>query len=122
MHKIAAIITAGAMLTGCATSGAHYSPMIDARSNGGNYPNDMAECQSYAKQQAGAGATAAAGAIVGALVGVAFMALAGGKGYRNEAAGIGALTGGLQGAAVGEGSQRDIIRRCLAGRGYTVLN
>lgn len=30
--------------------------------------------------------------------------------------------GGLQGAAAGEGTQRDIIKRCMQGRGYSVLN
>lgn len=117
---ITAIITA-ILLAGCATSGANYRPMVDTRP-GQNYEQDLAECQAYAHTQAGAADGAVSGAVVGALLGVAFAAIGGGSGFRNEMAGIGALTGALQGAGQASGGQQDVIRRCLAGRGYSVLN
>ncbi len=124
MRKIIATLSAATILAGCATgpTGAQYRPLVDTRGSAGHrYEADLAECQQYATQRAGAAETAVAGAIAGALLGVALGAIVGG-GIRNEMAGIGALTGGLQGAGQGEGTQRDIIRRCLAGRGHSVLD
>lgn len=122
-HAISAMVVA-LLLVGCATpyTGANYRPMVDLREGQGeNYERDLADCQAYAASRPGAGAGAAGGAIAGALIGVVFGAIVGG-GIRNEMAGIGAVSGGLQGAAAGEGSQRNIIRRCMAGRGYSVLD
>ena len=121
--KTTAIILSAAILAGCAHTGAHYAPLVDQRTAGGNYSHDLAECQSYATQRAGATEGAVAGAVFGALLGVALLAVGGGRGgWGNEAAAVGAVAGGLQGAAAGEGTQRDIIKRCMAGRGYSVLN
>ena len=117
------IILAAAILAGCAHTGAHYTPMVDMRTAGGNYSQDLAECQAYANQRAGAADSAIVGAVFGALLGVALLAAGGGRGgWGNEAAAVGAVAGGLQGAAANEVTQRDIIKRCLAGRGYSVLN
>ena len=121
--KTTAIILSAAILAGCANTGAQYQPLVDGRTHGANYSQDLAECQSYATQRAGATEGAVAGAVFGALLGVALLAVGGGRGgWGNEAAAVGAVAGGLQGAAAGEGTQRDIIKRCLAGRGYSVLN
>lgn len=97
---------------------------MDSRGeNGARYESDLAECQQYATQRAGAADSAVAGAVFGALLGVVLLAAGGGRGgYGNEIAAVGAITGGLQGAAQGEGTQRDIIRRCLGGRGHSVLD
>ena len=54
--------------------------------------------------------------IVGGAIGGLFGRLGG------AGAVVGAVAGGLQGAAAGEGTQRDIIKRCMQGRGYSVLN
>lgn len=121
--KTTAIILSAAILAGCANTGAQYQPLVDSRTQGANYSQDLAECQAYATQRAGAADGAVAGAVFGALLGVALLAVGGGRGgWGNEAAAVGAVAGGLQGAAAGEGTQRDIIKRCLAGRGYSVLN
>lgn len=124
MKKAIAAIISAAVLSGCATgpTGANYRPLVDSRgAAAANYERDLFECQSFARQRAGAAESAMGGAIAGALLGVALGAIVGG-GIRNEMAGIGALTGGLQAAGQGEGTQRDIIRRCLAGRNHTVLD
>lgn len=125
MKKVTTTLVASALLAGCASgpTGANYRPLVDTRgSTSQNYEADLVDCQGYATQRAGAGQRAVAGAVAGALLGVALAAIGGAKGFRNELAGIGALTGGLQGAGQGEGTQRDIIRRCLANRGYSVLD
>ena len=41
---------------------------------------------------------------------------------RNTGAAIGAVSGGASGAAHGAESQIQIVRNCMAGRGYRVLN
>ena len=124
MTKLITVLTAAALLAGCATgpTGASYAPLVDMRGvDATRQAQDQYECQQYAQQRAGAADGAVAGAVAGALIGVVLAAIVGG-GIRNEMAGIGAVTGGLQGAAAGEGTQRDIIRRCMSGRGYNVLN
>ena len=44
------------------------------------------------------------------------------QGSRNSWAGSGAIAGGAGGAVGATDSQEAIIRRCLAGRGFSVLN
>ena len=110
-------------LGGCATNrgtGAAYNPIVDRP--GPNYAADLAECQAHATKVMSAADGAAAGAVAGAIFGALMMAAAGGGG-RDQKAGawIGALSGGTSAAAEAEGGQRGIITRCLAGRGYQVL-
>lgn len=125
MKKLALTLVSAVLATGCATqnTGASYRPVIDTQ---GKDPvrlqQDLSECQAYAHQVSSAAERAAAGALAGALIGAVFAAAAGAKGYRNESAAVGALSGGLGAAAEGERDQRNIIRRCMSGRGYSVLN
>lgn len=117
-----AIIIMAVLLTGCATtqgSGSNYVPIVDQPNE--NYQRDLADCQQHANRVMSAGEGAALGAAGGAVLGMLFNAAAGG-GFRNESAAIGALSGAVGGAAQGERGQRDIISRCLAGRGHRVLN
>ena len=112
------------MQIGCANTGANYRPLVDTRGgtvDSSKYEMDLQECQQYANQTAGAGEKAAIGAAAGAIFG-AVLAAAAGRGYdRSATARVGALTGAVSGAAQGETDQRSIIRRCLGGRGYSVL-
>ena len=114
-------LAAAALLAGCATSGANYRPMVDTGQRIGVYEADLAECQQYAQRTAGASDGAAAGAVGGAIVMGVLSAILGGGGHGRWAA-VGALSGAASGAAAGETNQRDVIRRCMAGRGYSVLN
>lgn len=109
---------------GCANTGANYRPMIDTRGgsvSASGYEADLRDCQQYAAQVGGAADRAAAGAVVGALFGAVLAAAAGSRYDRVATARAGAVTGAAGGAAQGEQDQRSIIRRCLAGRGYSVL-
>lgn len=119
MKKLITSLAIVALMTGCATRGANFAPMVDGKGrDGGDIATNTAECQAYAQQQAGAGTGAVAGAIIGAL----FMAALAPRGYRNNWAGSGALVGGASGAVGANESQEAIVRRCLQGRGFSVLN
>lgn len=110
------------LIVGCA--GANYRPLIDNRGgavDANRYESDLRECQQYAAQTAGAGDKAVIGAVAGALFGAVLAAAAGSNYDRGATARVGALTGAVGGGAQGENDQRSIIRRCLAGRGYSVL-
>ena len=123
MKKLISIILAASM-AGCATynGGASYQPVVDTKGVDLNkYYQDVAECQTYARQVMGAGEVAAAGAVVGALFGLAMAAADGGR-NKGRWASVGAVSGLASGAGQGETNQREVIRRCLAGRGYNVLS
>ena len=122
--KAVAAALAVALLAGCATApgGSQYVPLIDIKpEQGANYSADLTDCQAYAERVVGAGAGAAGGAVAGALAMGILSAVLGGGGHGRWAA-VGALSGAASGAAAGETNQRDVIRRCMANRGYSVLN
>jgi outer membrane lipoprotein SlyB len=110
------------LITSCAT----YRPIVDMQGvNYSRYEQDLAECQSYAKQVDVAGETATAtiiGGAFGAALGLAVGAILGDPG---GGAAIGAVIGGgsglAEGAASGAGGQMNVIRNCMTGRGYRVL-
>lgn len=118
--KRALVIGISVLLGACA--GANYRPMVDSRNVDMNkYEGDVRDCQQYASQVAGAGTGAAVGAGIGAILGFALAAAAGRRYDRDATARVGALAGGVSGGAEGEQDQRNVIRRCMAGRGYSVL-
>ncbi len=110
-------------VSGCATnSGVNYRPIVDTKGVDLNrYESDLRECQSYATQTAGAAESAAVGAVAGAALGGILAAAAGSNYSRSRTARVGAVTGAVGAGAQGETDQRNIIRRCLNGRGYRVL-
>ena len=117
------ILTTLLFLTACAT----YRPMVDPQGKSkAQYEYDLRECQCYAEQISpeanaliGAGVGAGVGAALGAIVGAFF-------GFAGDGAAMGAAVGGFggltQGAGDGMRTQIDIIRRCMQGRGWSVLN
>jgi hypothetical protein len=84
---------------------------------------DLSECQDYAKQATGMGGTAAKGAGAGAVVG-GLLGLVTGSNTTGivQSAGAGAVIGGAGGAYKGNDSQEAVVKKCLVGRGYKVLN
>lgn len=120
MIRYAALIFAFALVSGCAWRGAAYTPLVDSKGRSSAELNiNISECQQYANQRGGAGEGAVAGAVVGALVGAAI-------GHKSAYQGILATQGAIVGAGAGAlgayESQEMIIKRCLAGRGFNVLN
>ena len=123
MKKVVTIAVAAAVLAGCAAPMHSYQPLVDGDTTSTQYQRDLEECRAYAMSKPSAENAAAVGAIVGALAGVALLALGGGRGgWGNEVAAIGAAMGGVQGYNEGAQGQQNVVKRCLAGRGHRVLD
>lgn len=100
-----------------------YRPIVDSQGrNMANYEYDLRDCQNYARQVDGAtrtGGAALGGAALGAVLGL----VGGGSGSNiAQAAGVGAVTGAAAGGVSTAASQKQIIRNCMTGRGYRVLD
>ena len=107
-----------ASIVGCA--GPAYRPIIDTQGVDFNrYEADLRDCQSFSTQTADAATSGAVGAAAGAVLGSVLAGVSGDN--RKSSAELGAIAGAIIGGAGGETNQRNIIRRCLAGRGYRVL-
>ena len=89
--------------------------------NMSHYEEDLAECKGYSEQVA-VGEKAAKGAASGAVVGGLIGAVGGGHHNAEQAAGVGAVTGGAKGLNEGERDTVRVVKNCLRGRGYKVLN
>lgn len=102
---------------------ASYRPVVDLRDRdeARDYERDLHDCQRYARQVDPAG-SAVVGAFIGGVIGAAFGAAVGDRSVALDLARVGAVQGGVAGAAEGAGTQVDIIRNCLAQRGYRVLD
>ena len=109
-------------VVGCA--GADVRPIVDMKGvNQASYDKDLQECQDYAKEQSGMGSTAAKGAGAGVVVGGLLGLVTGGNASGiAQAAGAGAVIGAAGGAFSGNQAQEAVVKRCLSGRGYKVLN
>jgi hypothetical protein len=108
-----------ALLSLAACSGA-TGPIIDTKGvNMARYDQDLAECETYA-QQVSTGTAVGKGAAGGAAVGAAIGAIAGSS--AGKGAGIGAVTGGAESARISDRERSEVVRNCLRGRGYRVLN
>jgi hypothetical protein len=110
-------------VSGCAG----YRPIVDMQGvDGSQYEMDLAQCQQYAEQVSpgksavlGAAAVAAGSAVLGGVAALVFGLDVGD--VMGGAAALGGTVGAMEGAAAGGRSQVDIIRNCMAGRGYRVL-
>ena len=88
--------------------------------NMSQYEDDLVDCQSYSDQVA-VGAKATKGAASGAAVGGAIGAVSNDR-DAGEGAAIGAITGTYKGLNEGDRDKVRVVKRCLRGRGYKVLN
>ncbi|CAA0126132.1 Uncharacterised protein [Halioglobus japonicus] len=85
------------------------------------YQQDLAECKSYA-ESVKTGEKTAVGAASGAVVGGLIGAITGGGSGAAKGAGVGAVGGGAKGASQGVETEVQVVKTCLRGRGYRVLN
>lgn len=98
------------------------TPIIDTQGvNMARYEADLTDCQDYA-DQVQVGRQTAVGAVTGAAVGGVFGAVIGNSDTAQRGAGVGAVGGGARGAGRGLQERERVIKRCLIGRGYRVLN
>ena len=107
------------LLGGCA---AHPDPIIDTK---GEDPEtmaqDWAECDAFSEEvqvAKGVGKGAGTGAVIGAVAG----AIGGNSEDVRESAGVGALYGGTRSGLDAAEEKQLVFKRCMAGRGYRVLN
>ena len=89
--------------------------------NMSRYEEDLADCRGYATEVK-TGEKGARGAVSGAVVGGAVGAIIDGAEGAGRGAGVGAVTGGAKGINKGEQEEVQVVKRCLRGRGYRVLN
>ena len=85
------------------------------------YHRDTEDCRGYAAQvpvAEKAATTAVGGAVVGGVVG----AIVGNSRTAAKGAGVGAVTGGIKGTSSGYRERDRVVKNCLRGRGYRVLN
>lgn len=123
MRRAGALALAS-LLAACAS---HFEPIVDpATTRGDNLQRDLADCRGLAEQQNVAGSVGTS-ALIGAGLGAGLGAIAGAfGGGAGTGAAIGAALGGTTGAAHGglhsQATRDQIVRNCLTGRGYRVLN
>lgn len=119
MPRYLAMIIAVLVAAGCTTTD---EIIIDRKGvNMARYEQDLAECRAYAGEVK-TGEKAAKGAVSGAVVGGLVGAAVGNSRDAQRGAGAGAVTGGAKGVAQGEREEVSVVKRCLRGRGYRVLN
>jgi hypothetical protein len=103
-------------ICGCA---AHPEPIIDTRGvDMVRYEGDMADCETYGQQiriEQGAAKGAAAGAVVGTATGAI-------SGNAGSGAGYGAIFGAAESARLNDREKQRVVKNCMRGRGYRVLN
>ena len=108
-----------ALVCGCA---AHPDPIVDMKGvDREEFARDWADCEAYSEEVViakGAAKGSATGAAVGAIAG----AIGGDSGDVGEGAAVGALYGGTRSGLDADRDKQRVFKRCLAGRGYRVLN
>jgi len=116
----AMLITAiSGWLAGCA---AHPDPIIDMKGvDQEEFARDWAECEAYSDEVSVTEGTAK-GAGLGAVIGAAAGAIGGDSGDAAEGAAYGGLYGGTGSGLDAKREQDRVFKRCMAGRGYRVLN
>jgi outer membrane lipoprotein SlyB len=116
MHQIMLILITTTVTCGCV---AHPEPIIDTRGlDMAHYDSDMADCETYGqiiKIEQGI----AKGAVAGAAVGTATGAISGNAG---SGAGYGAIFGAAESARLNDREKQRVVKNCMRGRGYRVLN
>lgn len=106
------------------SAAAQYRPLVDSAviQDWAKYERDLRDCQGYATQ-ASPGRNAVAGAVAGAIIGAAIgVAIGNNSSYAAAGARGGAIGGAMRGAGDGAAMQVTIIRNCMMGRGYQLLD
>ena len=120
MDRKAIVALIGAtLLSGCVEQ--PYRPIVDDGHRVGNYEDDLQQCKGVASQVQPAN-NAVAGAVAGAILGALLGKAAGlNNHYAGQVAATGAVAGGVNGLTYGSVEWTAVVNRCMAGRGYNVL-
>ncbi len=125
MFKLSLLAAAVVVLSGCSNGYSYGAPekvIIDTLGvDPYEYQVDLADCEEYA-QQVNVSEQTAERAVEGAVVGGVLGAVLGDSGTAKRSAGAGAVLGGVKGNKQARYEQDRIVKRCLTGRGYSVLN
>ena len=114
-------------LSGCVanSSGSIFEsskPIIDTKGvNMSQYDIDLEECSVFS-EDISTGKSIAKGAVTGAAVGAVIEAITDDIRSRRDAIEVGAVSGGAQSGIRAVREKEQILKRCLRGRGYKVLN
>ena len=114
-------------LSGCVanSSGSIFEsskPIIDTKGvNMSQYEIDHKECSIFS-EDISTGKSIAKGAVTGAAVGAVIEAITDDVRSRRDAIEVGAVSGGAQSGIRAVREKEQILKRCLRGRGYKVLN
>ena len=120
MKQINAVLVSCLILGGCGAYRQNGGVIVDRSGvEPAQYEHDLKECRAYAFEVP-VGEKAATGAAVGAAVGGALGAVSGHRVLRS--AGVGAVAGGAHEAIDATVEQERVIKNCMRGRGYPVLN
>ncbi len=107
------------LLAGCASS---KRVVVDPQGvDQAQYQQDLSECEQVASQVS-TGRDATEGAVGGAVIGGILGAIFGNSGTVGRMAGGGAVVGAAGKAGDAEREKGQVIRNCMRGRGYRVLN
>lgn len=121
--KLSTVLVLGIVLSMSGCAAYRPGPVIDTRGvDEAAMEVDLQQCQSYAAQQPDASSAAAAGAVVGGVFGAAVGAIFCGRNCARKGAALGALGTGTSAAGHRANTQAQIVKNCMAGRGYRVLN
>ena len=85
------------------------------------YDQDLADCREFA-DEVPVGGKVLTGAVAGAVIGGAIGAVVGDSRTAQQVGGVGAIKGTVNGAGSGISERRRVVKSCLRGRGYRVLN
>lgn len=120
MYRLIMLLLLPALVPGCRAT--DDRPIVDMQGvSVAQYQADLTECQAYA-DEVEAGRQVARGAVGGAVVGGAVGAVVGNSNTAQRGAGAGAVLGASRSAGNAMNERERVIRNCLRGRGYRVLN
>ncbi|MCY3606302.1 MAG: glycine zipper family protein [Gammaproteobacteria bacterium] len=111
------------LLVGCTGFSDPSGAIVDLKGvDREQYDADLADCQDYANEVP-LGKHVGTGAVAGAVVGAAGAAVSGANTTGiGQSAGVGAVYGGTIRGLGAVGEKQQVLRECMRGRGYRVLN